>query len=651
VVSSLAARRVETLRLAALTNLYASDMRLAQQAIAESKFGSATELLERHRPRLGDPDLRGFEWRHFWDQCQGDEAATLGSHSNQAQRALFSPDGRLVATASTKVLVWDTATRRLRHVFLCRDFVRALAFSPDGQHLAVAEQAGGLRGFDLTTGLEVANRIKAGPAPFALRWSAPDSRVEFWAQGRRATWDWSAGDLIDPVGLPTVSSRDAVSDSGVFISLQRAPWRLTVWQSNTLLAEFPAEGPALATAVSADGRRFALGEFSGTLSLFALTPAGRTNRFPAHRGLINALVFSPQGERVASGGVDQIIRLWDTSSGRPLNVLRGHRHPIWSLAFSPDGDWLVSGDAAGVVKMWPTRINRHDMTVPGSGTATLATDGGAWAFVGTNGGRWFRALSPDTDGQVLPGDLKQATQLAGVAANRLLWVDANGVPRLEEADRSVARVRLPPAIAPNTGCLSPNGQFLLYQPPGGKSQSIWDLTAGQLAWEHAPRATRERLLAISGDSRLVVAGDTAGRLRVIELGTGRELRTIQAHVNAAYAADFSPDGARMVSAGHDGLVKLWAIDSGRLLGEFRSTADAYWTVAITPDGSRIAAGTSESSIVLWDAMSRQEVATFQLGGALAPVEGLLRFTPDGRALLLNTIGSLRQWAAPRLSGP
>src|SRR5207249_7683578 len=118
-----------------------------------------------------------------------------------------------------------------------------------------------------------------------------------------------------------------------------------------------------------------------------------------------------------------------------------------------------------------------------------------------------------------------------------------------------------------------------------------------------------------------------------------------AHRAAAYAADFSPDGARVVSAGLDGAVKLWEIGTGHLLGEFRSSVESYWTVALAPDGRRIAAGTSEFTVVLWDVMSRQEVATFKLGDTPEPVQGVLRFSPDGTALLLDH-GTVRRWPAP-----
>jgi serine/threonine-protein kinase len=135
VVFALSSRRIERLRLESLAQLYAADMRLAQQALAESKFGAAAEFLERHQPRPGDPDLRGFEWWHLQDRCRSEESASLGAVAGPAQRLAFSSDGRWVAAAGTDLLVWDARDRRILFRKPVGDFVWALAVSPEGSHL------------------------------------------------------------------------------------------------------------------------------------------------------------------------------------------------------------------------------------------------------------------------------------------------------------------------------------------------------------------------------------------------------------------------------------------------------------------------------------------------------------------------------------
>ncbi len=58
-------------------NAYASEMNVAQQAIRENNLERALELLNRQRPRPGEDDLRGFEWRYLWQICQGNESAVF----------------------------------------------------------------------------------------------------------------------------------------------------------------------------------------------------------------------------------------------------------------------------------------------------------------------------------------------------------------------------------------------------------------------------------------------------------------------------------------------------------------------------------------------------------------------------------------------
>src|SRR6266511_3154216 len=100
-----ALNRSEAGELMARRNQYASDMNLAHQAVNAGDLFRALQLLDRHRPSFGVPtsagsasksagrdpdrlkarlqtDLRGWEWRYLWKQCQGDQLFILGHHSN-----------------------------------------------------------------------------------------------------------------------------------------------------------------------------------------------------------------------------------------------------------------------------------------------------------------------------------------------------------------------------------------------------------------------------------------------------------------------------------------------------------------------------------------------------------------------------------------
>jgi len=173
--------RAEAGELAARRNQYASDMHLAHQAINEGDLSRALRLLDRNRPSFGVPasagskpeggvarpdrlkaglqtDLRGWEWRYLWQQCQGDQLFILGYHfdrESQRQRPEFAyergvtacgylPDGKTAYSAGIDKVVrfWDLSSRR-QGVSLPHDGpVTAAACSPDGRWMVSAARNG-----------------------------------------------------------------------------------------------------------------------------------------------------------------------------------------------------------------------------------------------------------------------------------------------------------------------------------------------------------------------------------------------------------------------------------------------------------------------------------------------------------------------------
>jgi RNA polymerase sigma factor (sigma-70 family) len=81
----------------------------------------------------------GFSVR-LWDVATGKELPTLGKHARVVNRVTFSPGGRLLAAVEwfDTIHLWEMATGRERLVVNTGGNVTAIAFSPDGRFLAVA---------------------------------------------------------------------------------------------------------------------------------------------------------------------------------------------------------------------------------------------------------------------------------------------------------------------------------------------------------------------------------------------------------------------------------------------------------------------------------------------------------------------------------
>src|SRR5439155_132451 len=71
-------------------HLYVAQTNLAQQAWEAGNLGRALELLDAQRPRGQQEDLRGFEWRHLWRLCQGDDLFTLSGSTRAVSAVAYA---------------------------------------------------------------------------------------------------------------------------------------------------------------------------------------------------------------------------------------------------------------------------------------------------------------------------------------------------------------------------------------------------------------------------------------------------------------------------------------------------------------------------------------------------------------------------------
>ena len=100
------------------------------------------------------------------------------------------------------------------------------------------------------------------------------------------------------------------------------------------------------------------------------------------------------------------------------------------------------------------------------------------------------------------------------------------------------------------------------------------------------------------------------------------------HQEGLYGAEFSPDGARILTASGDKTAKLWDAASGKLIVSF-SHQDEVNDAKFSPDGTRILTASRDKTAKLWDAASGKLIASFPHQGEVNSAE----FSPDGARIV------------------
>jgi hypothetical protein len=113
---------------------------------------------------------------------------------------------------------------------------------------------------------------------------------------------------------------------------------------------------------------------------------------------------------------------------------------------------------------------------------------------------------------------------------------------------------------------------------------VWDVQTGTELKSLEGHKNFVNALAFSRDGRMLASGCYDSTIKLWDLATGSELRTLKGHAGSIAALDFSADGRFLVSGSEDGSTRLWNTQSGEMLATLVSLNKGDDWLVVTPDG-------------------------------------------------------------------
>ncbi len=612
--------------------------------------------------------------------------------------AVQAGDPNLETVARRNLTAWQSYLMRPAAEFGHKDWVWAVAISPDGRTVLTCGKDRKAQRWDALSGAALGAPLDHAYAVWSVAFS-PDGRRILTGSGddeRHAgearLWDAATGAPLMPP-LPHASQVSATSfspDGETFLTVCREEarlWRTADGKSAGVVLSHPRPKevnpravPELSATFSPDGRLIATGGADGTARIWdAATGKSRSEPLTA-QGPVLALGFSPDGRFLATGSLDGVARRWEVATGRRRepDMLCGGR--VKAIAFSRDGIIMAT---AGVVEdvdrqTGDRRIRGGDVRLWSAGTgqplgAPISHPEPVWSIAFSPDGRLLLSGGEDTCARFFL--VATGTQIGLPLLNeglvRSVAFSANGAMAVcasaGGANYAAARLyRVAPETAFARGVFLGTGDLrsLALSPDGrtgltasdDQAARLWDLTTRRVIEPLLRHEAKVGAVAMSHDGKMFVTADDRGIARLWNRADRSRPRHELKCAGWICCAGFSPDDrtaligvsflAGVPGKSAESLV-LWDTQTGKEIGDPLRHEAAVFSALFSPDGQTIATGDA-AGVRLWDRVTRRVLAGPVGGSSAVPVA----FYPNGKDILLVKDGIAQVWdtAANRLTG-
>ena len=573
----------------------------------------------------------------LWDVTSGQLVRRLDAVW-KIRSAAFSPDGKLLLTSGAdykegkttyEIDLWNVATgRRLRSVSGHKEgsVVYCVAFSPDGRFFATAADDGNVILWKTATGTIERKITKAWPGIRALAFNPDGQHIAFGYDSQVFVWNWQIDEEVRAIDLRQKSTQfvsdiafSPVGDQLLTVTYdvnRTSDVALWTWRTGKKQRRFVGHSlHVLCATFSPNGECVLTGSEDRSAVRWNTATGERLQSYTGHARRIGEILAIPGAQRLFLGThYSTQSAVYNSKTGEKLETsdfMRGQPNLPYVVhrALRNDGRRLFAGhgirgkDDQAIYLTVPGNEKLH--TFPHENTIdcvaispdgrTLLTGFGIWnidksqhdarAFLwDADTGVKVQSLDPGQKGVIGSAAFTPDSHLVAIGNGRdddgtiSLWDVTTGT-RIRTFSGHQARVNSMTFSADGQRLLSAGGS--LYAPD---AVLLWDVATGQrirrFSLDSAPEMEDVRF---SPDGRLALAagGKTAA---VWDLGSGRLLRIFHGHSGRVYVALFHPDSRRILTGSADGTARFWDIATGEELARLVSLDAAEDWLVVAPNG-------------------------------------------------------------------
>ncbi len=525
---------------------------------------------------------------HLFELATGTEIGQLEGSADRVVDIAFSADGKKIATAASnkKAAIWDRATRKQLRSLDLSEWASMVAFSPDSETLAVANNRGVVSIFKASTGtmLRRLDGLKSGTSFLKF---ADDGKTLLACGEEEGLIAWDVATGVSKRRLAQMNGSAVISPDSSQLAVLSGYGSIepvVVWdvKSGKQIVTIKGNHGAVSAGFAPDNRSLATYDHDQILRFWKLPGGEEINPPAGHQGQITGVGFVRDGNELISASEDGTVRFWDAATGKELKRFSTANERFYALALSPDAKTLVLAGGVSPLNWRSNRQLEKSTTLRFINTETgkevrtfhytgemiaalrFTADSRQLFAVGTSvarlidaaNGKW-RELGVRDDVGLLDADITLDGRFLAQTKNMLSSWE---IAQFETQDnKQLVNRGFDHSGLKNPLAFTPDGRLLAVAGsprPDTSSLQLWDRQTDKIVRSFDTNGEWFGSLVFSRDGRLLAAA-AGDRIDVFEVATGKRRHEFAGHEGGIGALAISRDGQRLVSGGIDGRVMVW----------------------------------------------------------------------------------------------